>query len=115
MSASVHFHHTAATATREMVTEHAKREAEFFYRLLGWSFHPDTPFTDYVDLKHKQPSFDRGHARRLQARLDNCVELCERHALDWCKLFAEEFVRLAALEDVSVMTLEDVIREGWPQ
>lgn len=57
---------------------------------LGGAFHPDTRFTDYIEIKTGHPTFSAHQAARLQAQLTKAFVICEDLKLDLYGLCIEE-------------------------
>lgn len=60
-------------------------------RAIGRGFHPDTPFSDYVEGGDGSPTFEEEDAATLQARMDAAFGLLA----DPSAVALDEFARMA--------------------
>lgn len=67
---------------------------KFFLYLLnvkGLNFHPDTPFTDYINNNTKTTFFTREEALRLEVMMGKAFLICEFDGADIYEIAVEVF------------------------
>jgi hypothetical protein len=69
-------------SAKECAEHGVKQELKSFYSTLGLAFHPDTDFADYISNADDKPIFSKRTAKKLNARLDECFDMCEKYELD---------------------------------
>lgn len=55
---------------------------KYLINTLNIIFHPDTPFTDYINLETHEPTFTKKQCAQLETILDKCFELCDESGVD---------------------------------
>ena len=60
-------------------------------RTYSLNFHPDTPFTDYVNYDNGTAAFTAEEAAALDIILDHCFEICRANGWDIYGLGIEAF------------------------
>jgi hypothetical protein len=65
----------------------------FFNSLLesGLNFHPDTPFSDYVNYSDSKPCFTESEANKLDATMDRAFYVCQGNNVDVYKIALDCF------------------------
>ena len=71
-----------------------EKEVKGYFRLLwkdlGLSFHPDDPFELFIDANTGERVFDDEAAAILDARMDECFEVCEKANVDIYSICLDE-------------------------
>jgi len=57
-------------------------EIKYFVSLVGIGFHPDTDFEEYLNYRGTKPRFGKRLIKTLNARLDECFDMCKKYDLD---------------------------------
>lgn len=48
----------------------------------GISFHPDDDFKDYINLKTKEPSYNKQEAKLRNKLMNQCFAVCKKEGVD---------------------------------
>ena len=64
----------------------SKEDVQSFFRYaekdLQLNFHPDDPFSNYVNRETGKPTFTTEEAAQLQAIMNDCIDWCDAHDTD---------------------------------
>lgn len=66
-------------SAKECAEHGVKEEIKYFVSLIGLGFHPDTDFRHY-SVNHDM--FSNREATKLNRRLNECFDMCEKYELD---------------------------------
>lgn len=73
---------------------------------LNLNFHPDTPFTDYIDLSSEEATFTEEQAGQLNCILEDCFEWCGTNGLDIYEVAMQAYYKANKIVDFHLDSID---------